>query len=101
MSAKPGYWQSYYSGTDEDLRVLKTYSYSDRIRYYWADPQVSASLDRLIETLATVSVPETVISQAFMGLEFGEMPDGPDALIQLHVQRCVGRYFAAAGQMTP
>lgn len=100
MNANPGYWQPYYSGTDEDLRVLKTYSYSDRIRYYWADPQVSASLGKLIATLTTTAVPETVISQAFMGLEFGEMPDGPEELIHLHVQRCVGRYFAAAGQKT-
>ena len=57
-------------------------------------------MDRLIETLTTMSVPETVISQAFIGLEFGEMPDGPDALIELHVQRCVARYFAAAGHKT-
>jgi len=47
-----------------------------------------------------MSVPETVISQAFIGLEFGEMPDGPDALIELHVQRSVARYFAAAGHKT-
>ena len=100
MNTNPGYWQPYYSGTDEELQVLKTYSYSDRIRYYWADPKVSASLDRLIETLSAASIPETVISQAFMGLDFGEMPDSPSALIHMQVQRCVSRYFAAAGQKT-
>lgn len=100
MTTNPDYWQPYYSGTDAELQVLKTYSYSDRIRYYWADPEVSAALDKLVENLTNMAAPETLISQAFMGLEFGEMPHGPDALIELHVQRCVARYFAAAGQKT-
>ena len=36
-----------------------------------------------------------------MGLEFGEMPDSPEALINLQVQRCVGRYYKAAGMRSP
>jgi len=98
MNVNPGYWQDYYSGTDEELQILKTYSYSDRIRYYWANEKVAAALDCLVENLAIEQVPETIASQAFMGLEFGEMPKSPNALIEHHVQRCVGRYFRATGQ---
>ena len=101
MSAKPGYWKAYYSGTDQELQILKIFSYSDRIRYYWADKKVAAALDRLIGSLRTNPAPETVTSQAFMGLEFGEMPTCPSALIEQHVQRCVGRYFEATGQILP
>ncbi|SNT76091.1 class II D-tagatose-bisphosphate aldolase, non-catalytic subunit [Paracoccus seriniphilus] len=97
MTANPGYWQDYYGGSEAELRLLKTHSYSDRIRYYWADERVSAALDRLIKTLETAPAPETVISQAFMGLEFGEIPRSPQELIETHVQRCVQRYFIAAG----
>ena len=50
MNANPGYWRDYYSGTDEELELLKIYSYSDRIRYYWSDEQVVAALARLIES---------------------------------------------------
>jgi D-tagatose-1,6-bisphosphate aldolase subunit GatZ/KbaZ len=37
MAANPGYSKDYYSGTEAELSILKTYSYSDRIRYYWTD----------------------------------------------------------------
>lgn len=97
MDATPGYWQSYYSGTDEELQVLKTYSYSDRIRYYWTDPKIADALDRLLEGLSAIPTPETLISQAFTGLEFGDMPNEPEALIEQHVHRCIARYFEAAG----
>lgn len=97
MDANPGYWKDYYSGSEDELRLLKTYSYSDRIRYYWSDAQVDAALTRLVEGLRSTPVPATLVSQAFMGLEFGKMPSCPDGLIEHHVQRCVERYFTAAG----
>jgi D-tagatose-1,6-bisphosphate aldolase subunit GatZ/KbaZ len=97
MTTKPDYWKDYYSGTDEELRTLRAFSYSDRIRYYWTDPEVARTLDGLIESLKATPAPETVISQAFMSLEFGEMSSDPEALIQQHIQRCVERYFKASG----
>ncbi|MFK8035716.1 MAG: class II D-tagatose-bisphosphate aldolase, non-catalytic subunit [Hyphomicrobiales bacterium] len=97
MNCNPLHWKEYYSGTDEELRIQKIYSYSDRIRYYWADKHVSEALDGLIASLRAKSTPETVTSQAFMGLEFGDIPNCPDALIEQHVQRCIVRYFEAAG----
>lgn len=97
MNSNPLHWKEYYSGTDKELRIQKIYSYSDRIRYYWADKHVSEALDGLIASLRAKSAPETVTSQAFMGLEFGDIPNCPDALIEQHVQRCIVRYFEAAG----
>lgn len=97
MTARPGDWQDYYSGTKDDLRRLRIFSYSDRIRYYWTDNRVSAALDHLISNLQSQDLPETIVSQAFMGLDFGEMPTDPTTLVTLHVQRCINRYFAAAG----
>jgi len=97
MTADPGYWQSYYSGDAREVQLLRTYSYSDRIRYYWTDPKIAAALEALIINLKSNSPPETLISQAFTGLEFGHMSNDPAALIEHHVQRCIGRYFDAAG----
>lgn len=99
MNANPGYWRDYYSGNDQELQTLKIYSYSDRIRYYWTDEAVAAALDRLIASLRASPAPETVTSQAFMGLEFGEISNCPETLIEQHVQRCVRRYFDAAGHV--
>ena len=97
MTKHPGYWVNYYNGSDKELRILRTYSYSDRIRYYWTDPEISKSLNLLIANLEQVNLPESIVSQAFMGLDFGEVPETPLALIELHIQRCISRYFKAAG----
>lgn len=97
MKANPGHWKDYYSGTDEELEILRSYSYSDRIRYYWTDPKVIEALGALIGALKSTPIPEPLISQAFTGLEFGEISTDPNALIEQHVQRCLGRYFKAAG----
>ena len=51
MNAHPGYWQDYYSGTEKELRNLKVFSYSDRIRYYWADEKVADALQALLLSL--------------------------------------------------
>lgn len=97
MTREPGYWKDYYSGSEDALRNLRTYSYSDRIRYYWTDPEIAKSLDLLLKNLRSADMPETIVSQAFMGLNFGAMPTSAIGLINVHVQRCVARYFDAAG----
>lgn len=97
MTQKPNYWQDYYTGSDADITRLRRFSYSDRIRYYWSDPEVAAALDALMATLSGVKLPETLVSQAFMGVEFGCIPTDAETLLESHVQRCIDRYFQAAG----
>jgi D-tagatose-1,6-bisphosphate aldolase subunit GatZ/KbaZ len=97
MSDSPGYWQDYYSGSTAVVSRLRVYSYSDRIRYYWADQEVSAALNTLLENLSQSRMPETLVSQSFMGLEFGDIPTQATHLIEGHINRCVARYFEAAG----
>lgn len=99
MDANPEYWENYYAGPEDVVRLLRSYSYSDRIRYYWANPAIAESLERLLENLSENPAPETVISQAFPGLEFGEISTNPYVLIEQNVHRCVERYFRAAGHI--
>jgi D-tagatose-1,6-bisphosphate aldolase subunit GatZ/KbaZ len=40
MQEEPGYWEGYYQGEPAAQRLLRRYSYSDRIRYYWSYPDV-------------------------------------------------------------
>jgi len=96
MTTNPSDWQDYDSGSVDDLQNLRVFSYSDRIRYYWTDETVSAALDKLIANLQSQELPETIVSQFFMGLDFGAMPTDPLELISLQVHRCVERYFSAA-----
>lgn len=97
MTDAPGYWKDYYSGTNAQTQRLRIYSYSDRIRYYWADKDVAPALSKLLENLSDKKLPETLVSQSFMGLEFGNIPTSATQLMEDHINKCVGRYFRAAG----
>ncbi len=97
MTDNPGNWQAYYTGNEAEIATQRIYSYSDRIRYYWNDPQVGAALQTMIANLQQITIPETMVSQAFMGLEFGNIPTDPNQLIQSHITRCISRYYQAAG----
>ena len=38
MMAQPKYWEPYYGGTEAERALARKYSFSDRLRYYWARP---------------------------------------------------------------
>lgn len=97
MTENDEHWRDYYHGTEEEIALLRTFSYSDRVRYYWADLEVSLALGQLIANLNDTPASETVVSQYLNGLEFGEISSNPQALIADHVQRCIHRYYQAAG----
>lgn len=63
MTARPKDWQGHYPGTPEEQRLLRHYSYSDRIRYYWPMPEAREAVDGLLATLEGVRLPETLVSQ--------------------------------------
>jgi len=48
MLADPGQWEGYYPGNADEQRLARRYSYSDRLRYYWPDPEVHSAQDRLL-----------------------------------------------------
>ncbi len=101
MAQNPGHWHSYYSGTEAEIERLKIFSYSDRIRYYWADEAVGTALSAMMSSLAAAPLPQTLVSQAFMGLEFGAIPQSAPDLLETHIQKCIARYFLAAGFTEP
>jgi D-tagatose 6-phosphate 4-epimerase len=59
----PEHWARYYTGTAEKKRVLRHFSYSDRIRYYWPKPQATEAAARLLDELSSAPIPETLVSQ--------------------------------------
>lgn len=63
MLAEPGHWQGYYDGDSSAQRTARRYSYSDRLRYYWADPEVEAARIGLLENLDTTGIPLPLINQ--------------------------------------
>ncbi|KZL05439.1 D-tagatose-1,6-bisphosphate aldolase subunit KbaZ [Pseudovibrio axinellae] len=65
MLAQPTYWRSHYHGTDQELRLLRHFSYSDRVRYYWPQERVQSALKAVFASLATHTIPETLLLQLF------------------------------------
>jgi D-tagatose-1,6-bisphosphate aldolase subunit GatZ/KbaZ len=63
MLRQPGYWQKYYSGTPDEQAFKRKYSLSDRIRYYWTQPEVQGALEHLLQNLRTKPLPLSLVSQ--------------------------------------
>jgi D-tagatose-bisphosphate aldolase class II non-catalytic subunit len=68
MLQQPGNWEKYYHGSEAERRVLRHFSYSDRIRYYWPQPQAVQAIDRLFARLGDKPIPETLVSQYLAAL---------------------------------
>jgi D-tagatose-bisphosphate aldolase class II non-catalytic subunit len=68
MLREPSHWQRYYHGDAEARRLQRHYSYSDRIRYYWATPEAQRLVADLMARFDGRIVPETLISQYLPGL---------------------------------
>ncbi len=75
MLREPRYWQAYHSGAGEHARLARKYSLSDRIRYYWPDPQVSRALAQLLENLSRQPIPAGLLSQ-FLPVQYRHLRQG-------------------------
>jgi D-tagatose-1,6-bisphosphate aldolase subunit GatZ/KbaZ len=99
MLREPDNWQPYYSGSPAKQKLLRLYSYSDRIRYYWNRPAIAEAVDRLIANLSAVAIPESICSRylpaQYLRLRKKEIAGDPVSLIVDHV-RDVLRVYAAA-----
>jgi D-tagatose-1,6-bisphosphate aldolase subunit GatZ/KbaZ len=99
MLANPAYWQSHYRGDPDDQRVLRHFSYSDRIRYYWAAPAPQEAVRRLLDRLMGTGIPEPLISQflptLYPRVASGTLDPVPRTLV-LEAVRDILRVYAAA-----
>ena len=104
MIEDPRYWEAYYEGDDAQKRMARRYSYSDRIRYYLADPRAVQSVEKLLENLRN-PIPEPLISQ-FMPSQYSRVregllePTGKELLLD-HVRQVLRTYASACGNLVP
>lgn len=99
MCADPSHWRDYYQGNEQQRRLLRCYSYSDRCRYYLNDPKVLHSVRVLLENLRVVPIPPTLISQYFPW-EYWKTREisgriDPLVLVKLHIQKTLDQYYRA------
>jgi D-tagatose-1,6-bisphosphate aldolase subunit GatZ/KbaZ len=99
MQRDPVHWQGHYHGTPEQIALARKYSLSDRIRYYWPDPQVQSAIGRLFRNLAEKPLPLTLVSQflpgQWEGLRSGRIANTPEALIMDKIGTVLEAYSRA------
>jgi D-tagatose-1,6-bisphosphate aldolase subunit GatZ/KbaZ len=104
MLRNPAYWHSYYHGSEDERRLARIYSYSDRCRYYWGDEKVQQELSLLHANLDTCSIPATLLSQhlpsEYEAIRSGWFPTHTEDMIQEHIRAVLHVYAAACGYET-
>jgi D-tagatose-1,6-bisphosphate aldolase subunit GatZ/KbaZ len=105
MLANPEHWKNYYHGDDAALRFSRRYSFSDRSRYYWTQPEVAAALQRLLANLTANPAPISLLSQYLpdqsTALLAGEISNDPVALIHNKILGVIEHYAHACGMSAP
>lgn len=105
MLAKPDNWAKYYPGTPDHQRLQRHFSYSDRIRYYWADPVATKAVADVMALFGTKPLPEPLISQylaaSYPAVMTGLCAPTAPALIRAAITRVLETYSAACGQTFP
>ena len=65
MKEDPKYWNKYYIGTDEEIKIKRKYSYFDRSRYYMSNEKILNSLNILESNLNNHILNPCIIHQYF------------------------------------
>ena len=94
MDARPHWWRGYFVPED---RVGRLFSLSDRVRYYWPEPELEAAVRRLAGELR--AIPPTLVSQYLPAQHAawreGAIPLTPAALIAHRIEAVLLRYGQA------
>jgi D-tagatose-1,6-bisphosphate aldolase subunit GatZ/KbaZ len=102
MREKPAHWRRHYASTGERLTLDLQYSLSDRIRYYWPEPRVSAAVDALLARLAASKPPLTVVRQylpeQYAAIRAGELDNEPRQLVLHKIDAVLRQYASACNQ---
>jgi len=101
MIEHPEHWRPYFHGDEDELRFARDFSFSDRSRYYWPQPEVRASVERLVDNLATHPIPLALLSQylptQYLSVRDGTLPNDPRALIRAGILTVIDVYARACG----
>ena len=102
MLRNPTYWRSYYHGSEDEVRLARIYSYSDRCRYYWGDATVQQELAQLRANLDASPLPPTLVSQhlplQYEAIRAGQLQTQAEDMIQEHIQAVLRVYAAACSR---
>ena len=95
MRAKSEHWDTHYTG--EDKQLLRHYSLSDRIRYYWPEPGAKVAVGKLMKALDGRIIPIELLWQHLPeAAHFADKPCNPEDILVWRVTRSLATYHAAS-----
>lgn len=99
MLSDPKNWIRHYHGTEEEIRIKRMFSFSDRCRYYLAVPEVAAAQKKLLDNMRRVSIPTGMLHQ-YMPVQYIRVRDGklgtePEELVKDFVGMFIDDYNTA------
>lgn len=101
MVSEPVYWKGYYEGTEEEQKLARKFSYSDRVRYYLPNARIEAAIETLLRNLETVGIPDPLVSQylppQYDRLRKREIGGSPRELLIDRVRDAIRPYAQACG----
>jgi D-tagatose-bisphosphate aldolase class II non-catalytic subunit len=99
MLERPNDWKGHYHGDGDAIKTQLSYSYSDRMRYYWGLPEAQQAVTELQEALRHKTIPATLVSQYLSRVE-GKVKgdDGAEAIAVAFVTEVLASYSRACGQ---
>ena len=102
MVKNPANWKGYYDESDQEIRLARKFSLSDRVRYYWEFPEVKKSVGRLLDNLSKQKIPLSVLSQympeQFKKIRAGELKNQPYSLIKDRILNVLDSYAKAVNE---
>lgn len=101
MMANPVHWKSHYGGNEAEQAFARKYSFSDRVRYYWTEPEVVEAVRRLWNNLRTSPIPLSLLSQ-YLPVQFekicaGQLINDAREIMRDKVADTLVSYYSASG----
>ncbi|MFP5231452.1 MAG: class II D-tagatose-bisphosphate aldolase non-catalytic subunit [Acidobacteriota bacterium] len=75
MLENPQHWQKHYPGNPGQQHRLRVHSYSDRIRYYWADNNVQRAVNQMLSNLDSWGIQEILLGD-FLPIQYQKVRSG-------------------------
>lgn len=95
MLKRPEHWKAYYHGTVDQQAYKRSFSLSDRSRYYWGYPEVQQALRRLRENLVGRQIPHSLLKEyAALDVNSGLLAED---VISRSISRVLNDYMSACG----
>jgi D-tagatose-1,6-bisphosphate aldolase subunit GatZ/KbaZ len=99
MIQQPEYWKKYYHGDEAEQALKRRYSLSDRVRYYWSNPQIQSAFENLLSNLKQKPIPFSLLSQfapnQYKRIRRSEIENTPESILLDHVYAVLSEYQAA------